>query len=446
MKILVASFTFVSRIAPTILLTLMFGPVAVAQKEIPGVRQYQNLTETLGCKKTGGELSAIDFDFISALRIIYGGRDIPFYALPAEIYCIKNHRAHKMILWETKQVLGETDVELVGFTTLKTLYSDAKLVATKFPGMTDWLDSIKVHLKVYYPDVKETDPIVGFKFSQIRKSDNFLNPYSYVTPLKHRFATTVDQPTAAKIVAAEKPFIIDTRQKKFFDWWHLPNAKSFPSVFKGVMYGVPFDYSEMYRGQAFVPPSELPKDFNTKMLVMGYSVTDWSSYYIVTLLHILGYNDVYWYRGGQEDWHQIRRVLPDGLPPDGVERITAKELMADTKKFSLIDVRNHGLFMQGHIENSLSIPYDTTRMPPRIDGQYGPETLIYDRWYDNLLPRDKSKPLVIIGTDESDWNAVLATRKANQLGYKARWFRGGAAEWTALNKWYGEKYSIKTGH
>jgi rhodanese-related sulfurtransferase len=435
------------RVWHALLVALALTPLTNATPPVASqsVRQYKNLTESLGCKKLKGVKSDLDFDLVSAVRIIYGSQKTPFYMLPARDFCIKQHETHRFLLWENRQILGEADITLIGVTTLATLNSDIEYVTNTYPGVRQWVSSVKTHFRMYFPDVKESDPIIGFEFSPIRKSDNYINPYSHISPASHRFAKTVTYTEVARMVAEDKPFIVDTRQKRHFDWWHLPDAHSFPVDLAAMMAGTPFDYRQIYDLQVYINPSALPKDRSAKILLIGHSVLDWSTYYAATMLHVLGFKNLFWYRRGQEDWHQIRRVLPDDQPPDGVERVAAAQVLSELNSSKFIDVRTAGRYMQGHLPNSLSLPYETGRMPPRVDGDYGPDTFLSDKWAIAKLPPDRLIRLVIVGQDESDWSAVLATRRATSLGYQARWFKGGFAEWMALNKWYGNKYPVSVG-
>jgi rhodanese-related sulfurtransferase len=228
--------------------------------------------------------------------------------------------------------------------------------------------------------------------------------------------------------------------------WHLPNAHNFHVLMNSMLPGTPFDERNYIEMQAFVPLSQLPKDKKAPILLMGYSLKDSAAYYLAMMLNLANYRNLYWYRGGREDWLRVHRVLPDGKLPADVPVIAWTDLETSLNKVNLVSVQRLPQYRMGHILGAVNNLYYAPNIPPPV-GELSEWTFNGDNWNIPALPQDKSKPLVIVGLDETDWTAVIATKRAIALGYKASWYKGGSAEWLSLKTWFGpERFPVATGN
>jgi rhodanese-related sulfurtransferase len=424
----------------------LFG-ASVSAKEMPPIRQPN---ETAGCEKTRGIKSHMDLDFAMAIRLFYSdnlprSQQFHYHIDPDKLYCYKNHETHTIELFETKEPLGEVDVELMSPPfKMSNIWAESQTLLAKYPDLSGFARVIRMYMNLNFPDLTDQEPIQLMSLGKIRKSNNFVNAYSSLTPAVHRFAKTLDYEGTAKLVATIKPFVIDLRPDSDFKMWHLPNAHNFHILANPLVPGLPFDEKEYVALQSYVPLSQLPPDKQAPLLLMGFSLKDSGAYYIAMTLVLAGYRNLYWYRGGREDWLGLHRVIPDGKSPSDVPIMTWSELEKQRDKVNLIDIQWLPSYRLGHVSGAVSNFYYSAHVPPII-GNYE-WSFVGDNWKTANLPVDKVKPLVIVGFDETDWTAAVATKRAHALGYNAFWYKGGDAEWRALQNWFGaERFPVVTG-
>lgn len=88
----------------------------------------------------------------------------------------------------------------------------------------------------------------------------------------------------ARLAAAPRPVLVEALPRKYFDDWHLPNARHVPH--------------DEVRALA---PSVLP-DMNAEIVVYCASDTCQNSHIAARVLEQIGYTDVSVYAGGKQDW------------------------------------------------------------------------------------------------------------------------------------------------
>jgi rhodanese-related sulfurtransferase len=421
------------RLALTLVLSL--GTQAFAQT---GRVPDQNVRETPLCG-TRPESSPITVEMNVAVWMFYGQPQV--YFMPERALCLRTGQFHKVIYFDTKEVIGEVEIVRLLRTTLNRIDADLAIVkdASLRQKLKDNIQQVRPLNNLNYPDLKPDDAIIIAVLGRTKKAEKFINPYTRVVPGSHPYATTVDYDRVAKMVAKEKPAIFDVRKPEHFRWWHLPGSINVPQPI-GQLRAQPLELDAFERIFQSVPQENLPQDKNAPILIMGHSLIDWNPYHLVLGFRIAGYTNLYWYRGGQEDWHQIRLIQPDEKEFN-LATISGQELATRLKEFTLVDMRERNYYDELHIEGSVYGEFSSYIVPaPRHSDPLDDIAFLKRRvpWNMSKLPADKSRPIVLIGYDQADWRPVLGAIVAKAAGYNnLKWYKGGYAEWRSLNRWFG---------
>ena len=260
----------------------------------------------------------------------------------------------------------------------------------------------------------------------------FLRENLAIPPANHPQATTIDKKMVIDL-QQKGAFVVDVRRHNRFAFKTIPGAKNFPLGKSPVLYfTILFPSTRpniVRRMQSF-----LPADKNTPIVVFNRG-DGWVSFNAISAMAVLGYHNLYWYRGGFRDWLELP---PPPLTFPGMGSITPAELSDQWSKGQLfiVDVRPLAFYQKLHFRSgshfNFKASYDLSDMetyrplkPTLADLKknkegFEPEDL-------KKIPVDRT--IVVVGLTDPDWTAFKAAAELALRHYSVKLLRGGIYEY-----------------
>lgn len=262
--------------------------------------------------------------------------------------------------------------------------------------------------------------------------------FYYFSPATHPFATNVTA-AEAKTLVKEGAVVLDTRLREE----HKTGSDIENSIF--LYPGVKKLKSKLLsandieeQGVVLYPNSKIVNK-DIKIVLAGQNQLDLTAYNTISLLHKSGYTNLYYLRGGIDEWQGTPLHLPKNL-----KKIT----LIDFEKFSqmsnseaeIIDVRTATEFAKETIPGASSIPYiqrvDKFGYPllKEIASVPADELFATDYAFPQIRG-DKGKNIILFGRHELDLAPFKAAKILESRGYQKIFILdGGWKAWSFADK------------
>ncbi len=285
---------------------------------------------------------------------------------------------------------------------------------------------------------KENEPVIVLRFNL---DQFFPNRPSYGSPFFHPYAKTVSAEDVKKMMG-EQTLIIDVRPADQFNLEQIPgsknlNPKAYNELSRKILRSQPAKELSKNIQWAKIVSSLKPK----QVVVYSNGPMDYSSYNALTILSSLNVKNLFWLRGGIDEWQGIRSLPP--FPAHSVEILETVEKFLALQDAVVLDVRSRGEFQKRRFPDALNVEfvqnYKSNGMP-----LFRPKTIVVDQlnankeYFVGPISFSKQKSVVVYGNNEYDWRPYKAIETLHTMGFKKiLLFKYGIDGWT-----YGKKVQL----